>query len=305
MNEISPSPGSPGAWRALIWASRPRTLPASTAPVLVGSAAAFAEGGFRPGPAVAALVGAVMLQVGANLTNDAVDFERGADTPARLGPLRVTLAGWLPARRVKLAAAAAFAAACLCGVYLAMVAGWPVLVLGLVSILAAVAYTGGPFPLAHNGLGDPFVMLFFGFVAVCGTAFVQLGRVPTLAWALSAPVGALITAILVVNNVRDRPTDAKAGRRTIPVVFGRRAGVAEYAALLAIAALAPIVLAIARAASPWVLLPLCVMPWGAFLCRTLAITEGPPLNRTLARTALLALAYSALLALGIAIGRGA
>ncbi len=305
MNGISASAGFPGAWRALIWASRPRTLPASTAPVLVGSAAAFAEGGFRLGPAVAALVGAVMLQVGANLTNDALDFERGADTPDRLGPLRVTLAGWLPARRVKLAAAAAFAVACLCGAYLAIVAGWPVLVLGLASILAAVAYTGGPFPLAHNGLGDPFVMLFFGFVAVCGTAFVQLGRVPMLAWASSAPVGALITAILVVNNVRDIPTDAKAGRRTIPVVFGRRAGVAEYAALLAIAALAPIVLAIVGGASPWVLLPLCVIPWGARLCGTLAITDGPALNHTLARTALLALAYSALLALGIAIGRGA
>lgn len=303
MSESRAAAVPPRAWRALIQASRPRTLPASVAPVIVGSATAYAENGFRLGPALAALVGAVMLQVGANLTNDVLDFERGADTAERLGPLRVTQAGWLSPAQVKLAAAAAFAMAAAAGIYLASTAGWPVIAIGVASVLAAIAYTGGPFPLAHNGLGDPFVMLFFGFVAVCGTAFVQLGRAPALAWALSAPVGALITAILVVNNVRDIPTDRKAGRTTLPVVLGRRAGVIEYAALLALAQVAPIVLFLSGAAGAWALLPLLTAPWAAHLARTLARTEGPALNRTLARTAQLLLVYCALLAAGLVLGR--
>jgi 1,4-dihydroxy-2-naphthoate octaprenyltransferase len=269
------------------------------AAVVVGAAVAFAEGGFRPGPALAALFGALMLQVGANLTNDVLDFERGADTAERLGPVRATQAGLLTPAAVKFAAAGAFLLAAVAGAYLTAVAGWPVIVVGGASILAAIAYTGGPFPLAHHGLGEPFVMVFFGFVAVCGTVFVQLGRVTPLAWIAAAPPGALATAVLVVNNVRDAPTDRAAGRRTLPVTWGRRAGVVEFALLVAMAFAIPVGMVLWGRMSLWLLLPVILVPWAWRLVRTLATIEGQPLNRTLARTAQLLLLHSALFAAGI------
>ena len=231
-------PARGDALRALLLASRPKTLPAAAAPVVMGSAVAAAAGGFRPGPALAALAGGLLIQIGTNFTNDVMDFKKGTDTAERVGPLRVTLAGLLTPAQVLAGAVVAFGLAAFCGIYLAAVAGWPVIAIGLASIAAGVAYTAGPAPLAYNGLGDLFVMLFFGFAAVCGTVFVQLGRVTTLAVAGALTAGAFATAILVVNNVRDVETDRKAGRRTIPVRFGRGAGVAEYVALLALADLA-------------------------------------------------------------------
>jgi 1,4-dihydroxy-2-naphthoate octaprenyltransferase len=162
-----------------------------------------------------------------------------------------------------------------------------------------VAYTGGPFPLGYNGLGDIFVMIFFGFVAVCGTAYVQLGAVPQLAWLASVPVGAIATAVLVVNNVRDRSTDVKAGKRTLAVRFGRRFGVIEYVALFALAYAAPIVALAVLHRSPWVLLPLLTLPIAAKLTRTLATTEGAPLNACLASTAKLLLIYGMLFSAGL------
>ena len=196
-----------------VGAARLRTLPAAVVPVVVGTACAAATGRVAWGAALAALGGALAIQIGTNFANDVFDAERGADGPDRIGPVRAVSAGLISAGAMNRAMIAAFAVATLLGIYLASVAGWPVVAIGVASILSGIAYTGGPWPLGYHGLGDLFVMVFFGFVAVCGTTYVQLGAVPCLAIAAALPVGALATAILVVNNVRDRATDARAGAR--------------------------------------------------------------------------------------------
>jgi 1,4-dihydroxy-2-naphthoate octaprenyltransferase len=281
-----------------IAAIRPRTLGVGLAPVLVGAACAQALGGFRAGPALAALAGALLLQIGCNLANDLYDFQKGADGPDRLGPPRALATGALTARHVQLGAAAAFGAALLCGIYLTAVAGPSIVVVGLLSIAAAVGYTGGPWPLGYHGLGDLLVLVFFGFVAVCGTAFVELGRVPALAVWASIPVGALATAVLVVNNLRDRETDARAGKRTLAVRLGRRGAVVEYALLVGAAYVVPLALAPAR---PFALLALATAPLGLALVREVAASDGRALNPLLGATARLTLLHSALLALGLAV----
>ncbi|RMF70754.1 MAG: 1,4-dihydroxy-2-naphthoate polyprenyltransferase [Acidobacteria bacterium] len=291
--------------RAWLLACRPKTLPAAVAPVLVGSALARAVGGFRPAPALAALVGAVALQIASNLANDVFDHERGADGPDRIGPLRVTQAGLIAPRQMKAGIAVALALATACGVYLAAVAGWPVIAIGLASIAAALAYTAGPWPLAYLGLGDLFVMLFFGFVAVAGTVWVQARTIPDATWPAAFAVGSFGTAILVVNNVRDIDSDRRAGRRTIPVRFGREAGIAEYAALLVVAYGTPVTMVAAGLASPWALLCELTLPLAVGQLLVLARrTDGPSLNRALAGTARVMVLHAALLAAGIA-ARGA
>lgn len=289
----------PGSARAWILAARPATLSAALVPVLVGTAVAHAGGGLRWGPALAALFGSFMLQITSNFANDVFDHEKGADTAERLGPTRAVQSGLLTARQVKAGLAVTVALAFLAGAYLVSVGGLPIVAIGVASVLSAIAYTGGPYPLGYHGLGDLFVMIFFGFVAVCGTVFVQTGAVPPLAWLAAVPVGSIATAVLVVNNVRDRETDVKAGKRTLAVRFGRRAGVAEYALLLVAAYTAPFA-AMALGRGPWVLLPLLTLPVGIRLLRTLATVEGRPLNDCLAGTAKLLLAYGALFAAGIA-----
>jgi 1,4-dihydroxy-2-naphthoate octaprenyltransferase len=283
-------------------ACRPATLSAAAVPVLVGSAVAQVQGGIRWGPALAALVGALLLQIGANLANDVFDYEKGADTEERLGPVRTVQSGLLSARSVRRAMLLVFALALLVGVYLTSVAGVLIIVIGLASIASAVAYTGGPYPLGYHGLGDVFVMLFFGFVAVCGTAFVQLGTVPALALWASVPVGALATAILVVNNVRDRQTDARAGKRTLAVRLGRTGGVVEYASLIGAAFLVPVLLVVTRQAGGWVLLPSVTLLPALALVRQVAVNEGRALNLTLVNTAKLLLAFGLLFAVGLAVG---
>lgn len=297
-----PDPAAPGPVRRWVMAIRPATLPAAVTPVLVGTAAAYAVGGFRWGPALAALTGALLLQVGANLANDLFDFEKGADTDERLGPTRVVHSGLLPAAAVRRGMALTFLLALLVGVYLVAVAGWVVVAIGLASIAAAIAYTGGPYPLGYNGLGDIAVFVFFGLVAVCGTAFVQAGRVPPIAWIAAVPVGTLVTAILVVNNVRDIATDAAAGKRTLAVRLGRPAAVAEYALLLVLAYAVPPALLLAGRLDAWVLLPLATAPLAVRLFRRVAADRGRALNPTLGRTARLAVAFGALFAAGIALG---
>jgi 1,4-dihydroxy-2-naphthoate octaprenyltransferase len=285
-----------------IWlqAARPKTLPAAATPVIVGTACAHACGGVAWGPALAALGGALALQIGANFANDAFDAEKGADGADRIGPVRAVAAGLISASAMKRAMVIAFAVAMLFGIYLTSVAGWPIVAIGLASIAAAVAYTGGPWPLGYHGLGDVFVFGFFGIVAVCGTAFVQLGRVPELAWWASVPVGALATAILVVNNVRDRAGDARAGKRTLAVRFGRSAGIVEYALLVAVAYAIPAVLAPNHLAR---LLPLISLPVGIVRVRGLArAATGAEHNALLAATAQLLLVHGALFAAGLAIG---
>jgi 1,4-dihydroxy-2-naphthoate octaprenyltransferase len=281
-------------------AARPKTLPAAATPVIVGTACAHACGGIAWGPALAALGGAFALQIGANFANDAFDAEKGADGADRIGPVRAVASGLISASAMKRAMIAAFAVAMLFGVYLTSVAGWPIVAIGLASIAAAFAYTGGPWPLGYHGLGDVFVFVFFGIVAVCGTAFVQLGRVPELAWWASVPVGALSTAILVVNNVRDRVGDARAGKRTLAVRFGRSAGIVEYALLVAIAYAIPAALAPSHLAR---LLPLATIPLAIVRVRALArAATGPEHNALLAATAQLLLVHGALFAAGLAIG---
>jgi 1,4-dihydroxy-2-naphthoate octaprenyltransferase len=286
---------------AWLLASRPQTLPAAAAPVLVGSACAAAAGGFRIGPAAAALLGALLIQIGTNLWNDACDFERGADGADRVGPPRAAQLGLLTPARLRAGTAAAFAGAFAAGIYLTAVAGWPVVIIGLASLAAGLAYTGGPFPLGYHGLGDPFVLLFFGGVAVCGTAYVQLGEVPALAWWAALPVGCLATAIIVVNNLRDRAGDARAGKRTLAVRLGAAGARAEYVALLAIGFAVPPLLVAAGLASAWALLPLASAPLAVAPLRRMLRTEGAALAPALPATARLLMVHGALLALGLAL----
>ncbi|MDB4959023.1 MAG: 1,4-dihydroxy-2-naphthoate polyprenyltransferase [Myxococcales bacterium] len=282
-----------------ISAARLRTLPAAIVPVAVGTACARATGAIAWGPALAALAGALAIQIGTNFANDVFDAERGADGPDRIGPVRAVSAGLISAAAMKRAMIAAFAIASAFGLYLVHAAGWPVVAIGIASIIAGIAYTGGPWPLGYHGLGDVFVLGFFGFVAVCGTAFVQLGRVPALSVWAAMPVGALATAILVVNNVRDRATDVRAGKRTLAVRFGRRAAIGEYTAFLAVAYAVPAVLAIN---DPWRALPLLTLPiaWRR-LRDVVGAVSGDEYNRCLAGTAQLLLAHGLLFKIGLVI----
>ena len=284
-------------------AARPATLPAAIAPVAVGTACALAAGGFRPGPAAAAALGALLLQIAANFANDVFDFEKGADREDRLGPPRAVQSGLLSPAAMRRGLVAVLAAALAVGVYLAAVAGWPVVALGLAAIAAAVAYTGGPFPLGYHGLGDVLVLLFFGFVAVCGTAFVQLGGLPALAVAAAVPVGALATAILVVNNLRDRAGDALAGKRTLAVRLGARGARLEYAALVAVAHAVPAALALWRR-EPLLAAPIVTAPWAVRLVSSVWRRDGAALNPCLPATARLLLVHSLVWAIAIAVAGG-
>lgn len=295
----------PSTARVWLLATRPATLTAALAPVLVGAAASAHAAGVsrvRWSAVIAAALGATFIQIGTNLANDVFDFEKGADTAERLGPLRVTQAGLLTPRQVRGGMIASFALATLAGVYLVSVAGWPIVAIGVASIASGVAYTGGPYPLGYNGLGDVFVFVFFGLVAVCGTALVALGDVPWTAWAAAVPVGALATAVLVVNNVRDHETDVKAGKRTLVVRRGRPFGVREYAALWALALAVPVALA-ASLRAPWMLLPLLTLPAARRLTLAVSGTQGAALNPLLGATARMLLAHSALASLGFALSR--
>jgi 1,4-dihydroxy-2-naphthoate polyprenyltransferase len=293
----------PGSLRAWVLAARPKTLSAAVVPVLVGTACTAALGGVRWGPAAAAFGGALLLQIGANFANDVFDFEKGADTEERLGPTRAVQAGLLSARAMRAGMWLVFACALAIGVYLTSVAGFAILGIGIASIVSAIAYTGGPYPLGYNGLGDVFVFVFFGLVAVCGTVFVQLGQVPPLAIWAALPIGALATAILVVNNLRDIATDRVAGKRTLAVRFGERGAIVEYSLLLFIAYAVPLLLAAQRVLGPVVILPLATLPTALSLLLALTRERGRALNPLLARTAKLLLLFGALFAAGIVLGR--
>lgn len=292
---------APGSIRAWVLAARPATLTAAFAPVAVGTACAWRVGGFRWDAALAALLGAFLIQIATNFANDMFDFQKGADTEERLGPTRTAQAGLLGVAQLRSGIIVAFALAFGTGLYLTWVAGPVVIAIGLASMTAGLAYTGGPFPLAYNGLGDVFVMAFFGFVAVCGTAFVQAAYVPELAWAASIPIGALATGILVVNNVRDFEGDARVGKATLVVRFGRQAGVGEYALLLALAYAVPPLMLLIGWAHAWVCLPLLTLPWAIRLHRSVVEDRGLALNQTLGATAKLLSVFGVLFAIGIAL----
>ncbi|MFO0685256.1 MAG: 1,4-dihydroxy-2-naphthoate polyprenyltransferase [Sandaracinus sp.] len=284
----------------LVRAARPQTLPAGLVPVLVGTAVAHQRGGADLLVALVALTSALFIQIGANYANDVFDAEKGADGPDRVGPVRAVAAGLVSAGAMRAAMWASFAIATALGLILVWLAGWPVIAIGVASILAAIAYTGGPYPLGYHGLGDVFVMIFFGFVAVVGTVFVETRAIDALAWLAALPVGALSTAILVVNNVRDRHTDARVGKRTLAVRLGKRGGLVEQA-LLFVVSYASAVATAAWLGSPWPLLPLFTVPLALTAWRALRDREGAALNEILGSTARLLLAFGTLYAIGVAL----
>lgn len=285
---------------AWILAGRPRTLPASVAPVIVGAAVAAHEAALHLPAVAAALLAALLIQIGSNLANDLGDYYRGADMPGRVGPTRVTSAGLLTPRQVQRGMLAVFGAAALCGLYLIALGGWPILAAGVLAIAAAVTYTIGPWPFGYYGLGDLAVFIFFGLVAVVGTAYVQTHSVTPLALAAAVPMGCLVTAILVVNNLRDIATDRAAGKRTLAVRLGPRGTQIEYMALLVVAYAVPVWLWPGFGLQPWVLLPLLTLPMAARLARDILTVAGAALNRPLAGTARLAVWFALALAVGIA-----
>jgi len=288
--------------RPWLIAARPATLWASVAPVLVGSGLAWGQEVFRPDAFAVALVSAVLINIGANFANDASDARRGADGPARIGPTRAVASGLISPRRMWAGVAVVFALAAAGGVYLAVIAGWPVLVIGAACLLAAVAYTGGPFPYGYRAMGEPAVFVFFGLAGTVGSRFVHDGTAPSAAWLLAVPVGMLVTAILVANNVRDLDTDRAAGKRTLAVLLGRRGARWLFAGLVcgAFAVLA------VEAAAGWVprfaALGLLAAPPAVPVVLTVGReTAGPVLIHALQATARLNLLAGALMAVGAAI----
>jgi 1,4-dihydroxy-2-naphthoate polyprenyltransferase len=295
--------GGSGSVHIWLMAARPRTLPAAVAPVLVGTALAAADDVFHPLTFVATLIGAIFIQVGTNLSNDYSDARRGADTEDRLGPVRVTAGGLVPPRTVLVATYVSFGVAVLVGCYLIAVAGFGVLLIGAASILAGVLYTGGPRPYGYEGLGEVFVFLFFGIVAVTGSYFVQTERVIWDAFVLAVPVGLLAAAILLVNNIRDVDTDRRAGKKTLAVRLGREGARTLYAVLVLSAFPIALVPWIAGSLGVTLLLVLAAVPLAVPLIRVVRTrSDGPSLNQALANTGLLQLTFCVLLAAGLLAG---
>ncbi len=297
MSSVTSTPSTVRIW---MMAARPKTLPVGLAPVLVGTALAQSGGVFHALRFAAALLGALFIQVGANLSNDYSDARRGADTEDRLGPLRVTAGGLVPPRQVLIATYVTFGLAILCGTYLVAVAGWQLLLVGAASIVAGVLYTGGPRPYGYEGLGELFVFLFFGVVAVAGSFFVQAETLVWEAFALAVPVGLLAAAVLVVNNVRDVDTDKRAGKRTLAVRLGRERTRILYAAMVYGAYVLAPVTWIFGPLSAWLLLPLLSLPLAAPIVRNVrSHSDGPSLNEALAQTGRLELVFCVLLSVGL------
>ncbi len=307
MTEAASTGARPSTIRTWWLAIRPNTLPAAVAPVFVGIGASLAVGvPLRADTAVACLAVALLLQVAANLANDVSDFRRGADTEARTGPLRVAAAGLVSERQLETAIAVVLALAAVVGLYLVAVGGIVLLAVGAAAMAATLAYTGGPWPYGYRGLGEAFVFVFFGLVAVVGTAYLQALRLEPLFWWAAVPIGSLVTAILVVNNLRDIPTDRAAGKRTLAVTFGEGFAKAEYLVLLGVAAVVPVGLVVMSLAGPPVLLALVGFVLAIGPVRKV-LSLGPDddrrtMNPVLKATARLSLAYAVLFALGLAVG---
>lgn len=301
---------APQLTRGQAWwlAIRPRTLPAAVGPVLVGVGLAIGDGVFRPLPALAALAGALLLQIASNLANDYYDFVKGYDRPDRQGPTRVALSGLISLAELRLGLILTLLVTAMIGLYLIWVGGWPILAVGVAAIIASVGYSGGPFPLAANGLGDLFVFIFFGLAAVAGTYYVQALTVTPLVWLAALPPGCLVTAILVVNNLRDIDSDRRVGKRTLAVRLGAAGARQEYTLLLFGAYAIPLALLLAAlladgfgVAGLLVLLPWLTLPEAIRLRRIIySAADGPAMNRALAGTARLSLWFGVLFAIGLA-----
>ena len=290
---------TPGKRRAWLLAVRPPTLPAAVSPVLAGTGIAAVDGEFELGRFLLAMIGAVLIQIVVNFANDLSDFRRGADTPDRLGPPRAVAQGWLSQREMTVGIAVVTAAAMVVGIVLTVIVGWPILIIGGASLVAAVTYTGGPLPYGYRGLGDVICFAFFGFVAVMGAGYVQIEALTWELAAASVPVGCTVTAILVVNNLRDIETDRASGKRTLAVVIGERATRIEYG-VLTLSAFATVVLFAGVGLLPlWTLLILLALPLAAIFVRAIAGgLAGGGLNPMLKRTAQLHLLVGALIGLG-------
>ncbi|HYM61886.1 MAG TPA: 1,4-dihydroxy-2-naphthoate polyprenyltransferase [Thermoanaerobaculia bacterium] len=280
-----------------ILAARPKTLSASIAPVLVGSAMAVHDGHpLRPAIFLCTLAGSILIQIATNYVNDALDFKKGSDTSARLGPLRVTQAGLLNASAVMRGAYIAIVFAALCGIPLIIRGGWPLLAIGAASIIAAYIYTGGPYPLAYNGLGELFVMLFFGLIAVGGTYYVQALTISVAVLSMGTAVGSLAIVLLAINNLRDIDNDRVSNKRTVAVRFGARFARFEIAAAALLPFAIVAILALVRR-SWWLALPLVALPLAGVLLRKVAASSGAALNRCLALSGLLQWMFGILAAL--------
>jgi 1,4-dihydroxy-2-naphthoate octaprenyltransferase len=288
-----------GLW---LLAIRPKTLPAAVGPVAVGSAVAFRDEFFSIIPAFCCLLGAMLLQIGVNLANDYFDFKNNIDSEERLGPVRVTQSGLIPPAEVKRGMIVCLFLAALVFFYLAVLGGWPIVLIGAASVLAALAYSGGPYPLASNGLGEIFVFIFFGLVAVGGTYYIQAGQLTWVAMLAAVPPGLLITAIMVVNNLRDIDTDRKAGKNTLAVILGRKRTIIIYKLLLLLSYLVPPLMMLSGVAEIYILLPLFSLPMAWLLARKIAKEKGTLLNELLAGTARLSLVYCLLFAVGLVSG---
>lgn len=286
-------------WNTWMLAIRPRTLPAAAAGVVMGAALSWHDGYFRFDVVLVCLLTALLLQIGSNLANDVFDFERGTDTAERLGPTRVTQAGLLTPKQVKVGMAVVFGLAALLGLYLAWLGGWVIVIIGIAAIISAIAYTGGPFPIGYHGLGDIFVFIFFGLASVAGTYYIQSGFIPPAVWWMTTPPGLIVTAILVVNNLRDLENDRKAGKHTMAVRLGERGAKVQYLTCMIVAYLILIPVA-------WI----GMIPWSALLAwlslpiaiqatKIVLTQKGRPLNAALAKTGQTALAFGLSFWLGL------
>ncbi len=280
-------------------AIRPKTLPAAVGPVLVGVAAAYRDGFFSLLPALGCFLGAMLLQIGVNLANDYFDFKNNIDSEERVGPTRVTQSGLIPPEIVKRAMSLSLFLAGMVFIYLAFIGGFPVVVVGVISVIAALAYSGGPYPIASHGLGELFVFIFFGLVAVCTTYYIQADTLNYTVWLTAIPPGLLIMAIMVVNNLRDIDTDKKAGKNTLAVKLGRYRTIMEYKLLVFGAFAIPVIMIVLGAAGTFVLLPFCTLPMARSLAIKVECDLGDTLNELLASTARLSLVFSLFFAVGL------
>jgi len=300
MRATAMAPSGPRIW---LLAARPATLPAAVVPVLVGSAAAVHGAlGLNAGTLVATLLAALLIQIGTNFANDVFDFRRGADAVDRLGPLRVTQGGLVSARQVLVATYITFGLALLVGVYLIRIGGWPILLIGGLCLLAGLGYTGGPWPFGYHGLGDLVCFVFFGVLAVLGSAYLQHPTITPLEGWASIPVGCLVTAILIVNNLRDIDSDRRVGKMTLAVRLGRRGTRLEYAACVVVAYGVVVGIGLAGLVGAWWWLPLLSLPLAVWLVRYVGRTVGRPLNNALKRTGQLHLVFGLLFAAALWLG---
>jgi 1,4-dihydroxy-2-naphthoate octaprenyltransferase len=297
------APPAPRGARVWLLAARPATLPAAVVPVLVGTAAGLhGLHVFNLQILIPTLLAALLIQIGTNFANDVFDFHRGADTAERLGPLRVTQGGLVTPRQVLIATYFTFGVALLIGLYLVSIGGWPILLIGVLCLIAGLTYTGGPWPFGYHGLGDLVCFIFFGVLAVVGTAYLQrLEITPLDLWA-AIPVGCLVTAILIVNNLRDIDTDRQVGKMTLAVRLGRRGTRLEYALCVAVAYLVVLGLGASSVVGAWWWLPLLSLPLAVWLIRYVGRTEGRPLNQALKRTGQLHLLFGLLFAAALWLG---